>query len=110
MNRHLLDKSLDIFLQNSTFFIQIQMIILTIDVTLESFLTMQSFNYCLNQLFSLKLSLLLNSFFRWQWLLFYLIKARRKSKQVKKYTKLLQTYTNIILHKHIQNDVSADCI
>ena len=32
--------------------------------------------------FSLQLSLLLNSFIRWQWLLFHLIKAKGKNKQV----------------------------
>ena len=47
MNRHLLDKNLDVFPQNSTFLIQILMIILKIDVTLKSFLAVQFFNYCL---------------------------------------------------------------
>ena len=47
----LLGKNVDIFLQNSTFFIQILMIILKIDVTLKSLLAMQFFNYCLNQIF-----------------------------------------------------------
>ena len=51
MNRHLLGKNLHVFLQNSTFFIQILMIILKINVTLKSFLVMQFFNYCLNQIF-----------------------------------------------------------
>ena len=41
MNRHLLSKNLDVFLQNSTFFIQIIIIILKIYVTLTSFLAMQ---------------------------------------------------------------------
>ena len=41
MNRHLLDKNLDILPQNSTFFIQILMRTLKIDVTLKSFLAMQ---------------------------------------------------------------------
>ena len=50
-HRHLFGKTLDVFPQNSTFFIQILMIILKIDVTLKSFLAMQFFNYCLNQLF-----------------------------------------------------------
>ena len=35
--------------------------------------------------FSLQLSLLLNSFIRWQWLLFHLIKVRGKYKQVIKF-------------------------
>ena len=51
MNRHLLGKNLDVFPQNSTFFLQILIIILKIDVTLKSFLAMQFFNYCLNQRF-----------------------------------------------------------
>ena len=42
---------LDVFLQNSTFFMQIVMIILKIDVALKSFLTMQFSNCCLNQIF-----------------------------------------------------------
>ena len=50
--RHLLGKNLDIFPQNSTFFIQILKIMLKIDVTLKSFFVMQFFNYCLNQPFS----------------------------------------------------------
>ena len=50
-NRHFLGKNLDVFLQNSTFFTQIVMIILKIDVTLKSFLTRQFINYGLNQLF-----------------------------------------------------------
>ena len=41
INRHVLDKNLDAFPQNSTFFIQILMITLKIDVTLKSFLAMQ---------------------------------------------------------------------
>ena len=49
--RHLLGKNLDVFQQNSTFFRQIVMIILKIDGTLKSFLGMQLFNYCLNELF-----------------------------------------------------------
>ena len=51
MNRHLLGKTSDVFPQNSTFSIQIVIIILKIDVTLKSFLAVQFFNYCLNQLF-----------------------------------------------------------
>ena len=51
MNRHLLGKNLDVLLQNSTFFLQILMIILKIDATVKSFLVMQFFNYCLDQLF-----------------------------------------------------------
>ena len=51
MNRHRLGKDLDVFPQNSTFFLQIPMIILKIDVALKSLLAMQYFNYCLNQLF-----------------------------------------------------------
>ena len=50
-HRHLLGKNLDVFPQNSTFFMQILMIILKTDVTLKSFLAMQFFNYCLNQPF-----------------------------------------------------------
>ena len=49
-HRHILGKNLDVFPQNSTFFIQILMVILKIDVTLKSFLAIQFFNYCLNQL------------------------------------------------------------
>ena len=48
-HRHLLGKNLDVFPQNSTFFKQMLMIILKIDVTLESFLAMQFINYFLNQ-------------------------------------------------------------
>ena len=50
MNRHLLGKNFDVFTQNSTFFLQILMIILKMDVTLKLFLAMQFFNYLLNQL------------------------------------------------------------
>ena len=42
---------LDVFPQNSIFFLQILMIILKIDVTLNKFIDMQFFNYCLNQIF-----------------------------------------------------------
>ena len=42
---------LDVFLQNSTFFMQILMIILKVDVALKSFLTMQFSSCCLNQIF-----------------------------------------------------------
>ena len=52
MSRHLLGKNLDVFPQNSTLFIQILIIILKIDLNLKSFLVMQFFNPCLNQLFS----------------------------------------------------------
>ena len=44
-------KNVDVFRQNSAFFLQILIIILKIDVTLKSFLDMQFLNYCLNQLF-----------------------------------------------------------
>ena len=74
-------KNLHVFLQNSTFFTQILMIILKIDVTLKSFLAMQFFNYCLNQIFPCKF-LLLNSSIWWQQMLFHLIKAWGKYKQV----------------------------
>ena len=77
-------KNLDAFLQNSIFFIQILMIILKTDLTLKSLLAMQFFNYCLNQIF-LQLSLFLNSSIWWQWLLFHVIKARGKYKQVTKF-------------------------
>ena len=73
MNKHLLDKNLDVFPQNSTFLIQILKIILKINVTLKSFLAMQFF-------LALKRSLLLNSSIRLQWLLFHLIKGRGKYK------------------------------
>ena len=51
-NRHLLGKNLRVFLQNSTFFIAILTIILKIDASLKSFLAMQFFDYCLNQIFT----------------------------------------------------------
>ena len=51
MNRHLLGKNLDVFPQNSKIVLHILMLILKIDFTLNSFLTMQLFNYCLNQFF-----------------------------------------------------------
>ena len=59
MNRHLLDKNLDILPQNSTFFIQILMRTLKIDVTLKSFLAMQVsiivwFNFFLESFFGIK--------------------------------------------------------
>ena len=44
MKRPLLGKNLDVFLQNSTFFIQILMIILKTDVALKSFLAIKFFN------------------------------------------------------------------
>ena len=50
MNRHLLGKSLDVFPQNENFFLQIVMIILKVNVTLKSLLSMQFFTY-LNQRF-----------------------------------------------------------
>ena len=55
MNRHLFGNNLDVFLQNSAFFIE--MITLKIDVTLKPFLTMQFFNYFLNQMFESNFSL-----------------------------------------------------
>ena len=48
MNRNLLGKRLDAFLQDSTFFMQILITILKVDVTLKSVLAMQFFNFCLN--------------------------------------------------------------
>ena len=59
MNRHLLDKNLDILPQNSTFFIQILMRTLKMDVTLKSFLAMQVsiivwFNFFLESFFGIK--------------------------------------------------------
>ena len=55
--------------------------------------------------FSWQHFLLLNSCIRWQWLLFHLIKARGKYKQVIKFR-----YTWLLLRKDIQNDVSVDWI
>ena len=43
MSRHLLGKNFDVFILNSTFFIQILMIILKIDVALKTFLATQLF-------------------------------------------------------------------
>ena len=106
MNRQLLDKSLDVFPQNSTFFIQILMITLKTDVTLKSFLVMQ-FQLLFESTFSMKVFLVLNSSIRLQELLYHQIKARGKYKQVIKLKPLLIIS---LLHKHIQNDVSAVCI
>ena len=63
------------------------MIILKIDVNLKSFLAIQFqlFQLLFESTFSLKFSLLLNSSIRWRWLLFHLIKVRRKYKQVTKF-------------------------
>ena len=63
MYRHLLGNTLDVFSRNSKIFSQMLMIILKIDVTsLNSSLTMQRLDYCLDQLFpNLKFSLLLNN-------------------------------------------------
>ena len=88
MNRHLLDKNLDILPQNSTFFIQILMRTLKIDVTLKSFLAMQV-SIIVDSTFSLKVSSVLNSSIRLQWLLYHQIKARQKYKQVIKFKQLL---------------------
>ena len=84
MNRHLLDKNVGVFPQNSTFFIQILILMITlkIDVTLKSFLVMQ---------FSIIvwINLTLNSSIRLQWLLYHQIKERRKYNQTIKFKELL---------------------
>ena len=95
MNRHLLGKILDVFPQNSkNFFLQILMIVLKIDITLNSFLARQLFNYSLNQLF-LEIFFDPKSFYQ-------LIKARGKYKQVIKFWitvdyHFLKTYKMMLL-------------
>ena len=99
-HRHLLGKNLDVFPQNSTFSIQLVMIILKIDVILGQAV----FLLLLESAFSLKLSLLLkSSVIRWQWLLFYLIEIRGKYKQVIK-------FRYYFINQQVQNDVSVDSI
>ena len=72
-------------------------LILQIDVTLKSFLSMQFFNYCLSQLFPWNVLWSSQSSITWQWLLFHSIKTREKYKQVIKfrYYLIITSQTNI---------------
>ena len=60
--------------------------------------------------FFLQTFLDLNNSISWQWLLFDLIKARGKYKQVINWLLLHKSNSWLLFHKNILNDALADCI
>ena len=81
MNRHLLGKNLDFFLQNSTFFHTNPNDNLKNRCHSKTIVGHVVFQLFFESIF-LQLSLLLNNSIRWQWLLFRVIKSMGIYKQV----------------------------